>query len=195
MNIDGLGRDELITLQSEIKTRLKTFKPFKIKQVMRKCGIATCYCVEGIDLHGPYLFASWREGGKTKTASLGRHRTQSELEDMRQISYPDLKDYFTVNPDQHAKLTHEDAIKLRKYKLTAQQFEDRYGVTKADDKFGRYDHFFGTEDQYDQYHIDCDLASEKTAIPDSLWAWLGVGTLKGLAVIQGLEARGFYFKG
>ena len=194
-DLNGMTRDELLILQSDIKVRLKKFKPFKIKEVYRSCNRPECYCSNGIDLHGPYLYISWREDNKTKTRSLGRKYEQSDIEEMAYAPSPILKDYFKINPAQYKKLNRVDRDQLWKYELSDYQFEERYSVSKEDDKIGMYDHFYGTKDSYDQYFIDCDLVEEaRTKIPNSSYAYLGVGTLDALAVIARLESKNYYFK-
>ena len=44
----------------------KTFR-----QEMIRCGKKSCRCTEG-KLHGPYWYAYWSEGGKTKSQYVGR---------------------------------------------------------------------------------------------------------------------------
>lgn len=38
-----------------------------------RCGKEKCKCASG-DLHGPYWYAYWSEGGKTKSAYVGKRR-------------------------------------------------------------------------------------------------------------------------
>lgn len=40
----------------------------------RKCGKPTCHCQAG-QLHGPYLYAYWRENGALKCAYRGKVKT------------------------------------------------------------------------------------------------------------------------
>lgn len=195
MDIATLGRDELIALQDQIKVRLKQFKPFKIKEVFRTCGVESCYCADGVDLHGPYLYVSWREDRKTKTASLGRKYSLEEIADLGKLNYPKLGDYFKVNPAQYEKLSTREQNQLWKYNLTDRQFFDRYGVTRDEDSFGRFDHFYGLDGAYDEYQAQCELAEQRANIPNSYWSKFGVGTLKGLAVIETLEGKDYYYKG
>ena len=105
-----------------------------------------------------------------------------------------MGDYFKVNPGQYDKLPTEKQRQLWKYNLTDRQFFDRYGVTRDEDTFGRFDHFYGPENAYNEYQAQCELAEQRANIPNSHWAKFGIGTLKGLAVIEQLESKDFYFK-
>jgi hypothetical protein len=39
---------------------------------MVRCGKKSCRCARG-ELHGPYWYAYWSEGGKTKSEYVGKH--------------------------------------------------------------------------------------------------------------------------
>ncbi|MGB8507709.1 MAG: DUF6788 family protein [Pyrinomonadaceae bacterium] len=39
---------------------------------MVRCGKESCKCADG-KLHGPYWYAYWTEGGKTKSQYVGKH--------------------------------------------------------------------------------------------------------------------------
>jgi Family of unknown function (DUF6788) len=38
-----------------------------------RCGKPTCKCLKG-NLHGPYWYGYWLEGGRTKSMYVGKHR-------------------------------------------------------------------------------------------------------------------------
>lgn len=39
-----------------------------------KCGRAACKCASGAEVHGPYVYAYWSEGGKTRSRYVGKSR-------------------------------------------------------------------------------------------------------------------------
>jgi len=43
---------------------------------MVRCGKQGCKCANG-ELHGPYWYAYWSEGGKTKSEYVGKHLPKS----------------------------------------------------------------------------------------------------------------------
>lgn len=58
------GREAKSTEKAQ--TGLKTYRLENIR-----CGKKSCKCVEG-KLHGPYWYAYWSEGGKTKSQYVGK---------------------------------------------------------------------------------------------------------------------------
>jgi hypothetical protein len=42
-----------------------------------RCGSEKCKCVSG-ELHGPYWYAYWSEGGKTRSMYLGKKKPTRE---------------------------------------------------------------------------------------------------------------------
>jgi hypothetical protein len=42
------------------------------RREMVRCGKKSCKCADG-ELHGPYWYAYWTEGGKTKSQYVGKH--------------------------------------------------------------------------------------------------------------------------
>jgi hypothetical protein len=47
------------------------------RQEMVRCGKAGCKCTKG-EPHGPYWYAYWSEGGKTKSEYVGKHLPQTQ---------------------------------------------------------------------------------------------------------------------
>jgi hypothetical protein len=50
-------------------------KTYRLEGV--RCGKAGCKCAKG-ELHGPYWYAYWSEGGKTKSEYVGKHLPESQ---------------------------------------------------------------------------------------------------------------------
>lgn len=52
---------------------------------MVRCGKKGCKCAKG-ELHGPYWYAYWSEGGKTKSEYIGKHLPKSQEKSRRRSS-------------------------------------------------------------------------------------------------------------
>ncbi|UWG49175.1 Uncharacterized protein HSRCO_3034 (plasmid) [Halanaeroarchaeum sp. HSR-CO] len=64
-----IGDDDLPD-DSEIVDQESSGKGTIVKQG-RKCGDETCHCADG-ELHGPYLYRYYREGGKLRSEYVGK---------------------------------------------------------------------------------------------------------------------------
>jgi len=53
------------------------------QQEMVRCGKKGCRCARG-ELHGPYWYAYWTEGGKTRSEYVGKHLPESLKKSRRQ---------------------------------------------------------------------------------------------------------------
>lgn len=203
MDISKLSRDELLTLQTDIKQELKKFKPFRIKRVYRKCGVKDCRCNQEYDpnefeskdeynelvLHGPYLYATWRESGKTKTASLGREHTQEEISNLGN-GLPKWYE-FVVSPGEFEKKSRDRQWECYERSLSDDEFLDYYGINPLEDNVGRPRRL-----KYDNraYETRYNEMKEGNEVKDSKWVSLGVGTYKGIKILEDLEKQNFYHK-
>lgn len=52
-----------------LQARRTISKSYRLEHV--RCGKTTCKCADG-KLHGPYWYAYWSEGGKTKSQYIGK---------------------------------------------------------------------------------------------------------------------------
>lgn len=59
----------VVTWVKEV-TREPSLAKKNAREEFRKCGKANCRCARG-ELHGPYLYLQYREGGKVKRQYLG----------------------------------------------------------------------------------------------------------------------------
>lgn len=57
------------SLQAEVAGRQVTFT-FREERV--RCGKKACRCATGGELHGPYTYKYWKEGGRLRKAYVGR---------------------------------------------------------------------------------------------------------------------------
>lgn len=194
-NIDlkAMSRTELVELIGDAGDELKRFRPYRIKERMTTCGNEECWCWEGEFLHGPYLYASYRDGGKTKQVSLG-----PKLEVWEMIegtpTYPDVADYLFLPNHKYEELPVVEARGWVCFTLSVAEFEERHGVTPAEDNFDRARKFWGKQSDYDQYRIDVGLHNEYKQVPYNPWSGWGVGNLAAIATLTSIEARGYYQK-
>jgi hypothetical protein len=63
------GRGGSTKQQEVLQSHGAARKTYRLELV--RCGKASCKCVEG-KLHGPYWYAYWSEGGKSKSQYIGK---------------------------------------------------------------------------------------------------------------------------
>lgn len=193
ISLDSLDRNDLLRLQRDIKEKLKEFRPYRIRQREVRCGKGDCWCVDGSSGHGPYLYAVYRDKGKTKTVSLGPKLLEREMLD-RAPGLPDVFDYINVPDHVYLEMTRAGTQEWVYITLTDQQFEARHGINRAEDKFDRPGKYWGKREDHDRFQADYDLALEAQQLPFNPWSGYGVGTLSGVALLEELERRGYYMK-
>lgn len=195
-NIDlkTLTRNELIFFIEEAKTELKRFRPYRIKERLTQCGNVECWCDDGDDLHGPYLYASYRKGGKTKQVSLG---PKLEIWEMVEAipAYPDATDYLFTPNHKYEELPVASVQDWMYLTLSGIEFQEKYGCSKEEDNFDRADKFWGSREDYQRYQIDVELREQMREVQFNKWSGWGVGNLKAIAVLTSLESQGYYQKG
>lgn len=188
-----MSRDELIELQGNIKTRLKDFRPYRIKERVIQCGKQGCWCCDGPDGHGPYLFVTYRRADRTRQVGLGPKLTATEMVDAIPDE-PELVDYLKIPDHRFQKMARGATVGWKCYTLSDREFFDRHGVYPQDDTFSRTKTFWGSSDDYDAY----DRARRWTLLCSSIqyneWAAWGVSTLKGVEILRDLEKKGYYLK-
>lgn len=192
-NLNDLNRAELLDLQGEITERLRSFRPYRIKERFVTCGDVGCWCSDGARGHGPYLSVVFRENGKTRSSGLGPKLTRHEMI-ANSPEDPDIWDYLKIPDYRFQAMSRSNTVGWLSLTLSEADFKTRYGVSKAEDRFDRADRFWGSKEDYDRFGIELGLAQERQKIPYSLWAPYGVSTLKGIAILRRLEGRGYYQK-
>lgn len=83
-SVSGLSLQQLVRLDAWLHSLIETaeraggHKPTEhatghksYRSEMVRCGKQSCKCVEG-KLHGPYWYAYWTEGGKTRSQYIGK---------------------------------------------------------------------------------------------------------------------------
>lgn len=71
-----MERERQNSRQREIlKANHTTHKCYRLESV--RCGKQGCRCARG-ELHGPYWYAYWSEGGKTKSEYVGKHHPETQ---------------------------------------------------------------------------------------------------------------------
>lgn len=194
IDLSEMDRDELVELQADIKIRLKDFRPYRIKERVIQCGKQDCWCYEGPDGHGPYLFATYRDGGRTRQVGLGPKLTIEEMVDAAP-GEPDLADYLKIPDHTFQGMTRASTVDWLHHTLTEKEFFGRHGLCPQDDKFNRPRKFWGSEADYNEYERDRREALERCSIQYNEWAGWGVSTMKGVRILRDLEAKGYYQKG
>ena len=62
-------RDHAGTGRRVVEEHKTINKTYRLEEV--RCGKKNCHCAEG-KLHGPYWYAYWTEGGRTKSQYIGK---------------------------------------------------------------------------------------------------------------------------
>lgn len=188
-----MSRDELMDLQVQVKAELKKHRPYRIKERFVRCGDKRCWCYGACEGHGPYLFATYREGGQTKTLSLGIKHTKEELRDMGG-DRPEITDYLKIPDHMYQKMSRDVTNNWVSYELSDTEFRARHELSKEDDKFARPYKFWGTDGEYKQYLAQWALAENWADVGSNPWANYGVGTLEAVAKLGALERKKYYLK-
>lgn len=72
--------DELAALSAEDREAVRVLlsevplPAVSYRQRYVKCGRASCKCATEAEVHGPYWYAYWTEGGKTRSRYVGKTR-------------------------------------------------------------------------------------------------------------------------
>jgi hypothetical protein len=72
-----------------IEERQNDHRTYRLEGV--RCGKENCKCAGG-DLHGPYWYAYWSEGGRTKSAYVGKKLPSRKRSSSDGISLPKRRD-------------------------------------------------------------------------------------------------------
>lgn len=178
VKLDRMSYEELIKLKAQLDARIKEFRPIRVKKKWKRCGKRSCFCADGPadnewnNLHGPYLFAQFvcPKLGKTKTVSLGNFYDLNDIDEVRK-QILDWGAYFNVPGPEYDKMSVDDQRRYNWRKtLTSYEFEQFYGVSVGDDRFGRHKTFYATlanSDAYDQKLREIEAEREATDHP---WA-------------------------
>ncbi len=192
-NLGAMARAELIDLQEQIKRELKRFRPYRIKERLTTCTSDICECREGGALHGPYLYATYRKGGVTKKAALGPKFSVAELR-QNVPDRPRILDYLRIPDHVYQEMTIQDGVGYISYELDDPEFEARHGVSKGNNAMGMADKYWGSTDEWERYNSDALVWRDRLMIPVNRWASYGVGTLRGIAILEVLERDSYYMK-
>jgi hypothetical protein len=68
-------RDRVAAKREAMRRRQATHKTYRLESV--RCGKENCKCAGG-ELHGHYWYAYWSEGGKTRSAYIGKKLPNSQ---------------------------------------------------------------------------------------------------------------------
>lgn len=193
--VKDLTRYELECLVKVAKKELTGRRSFTIKHLLKKCGKAECMCAyESYMAHGPYAYAIYvnKDTGKQEQKSLGRVLCSEDFEALRQEEGPDWYDY-RVSERRLKSIDKAEHYKKEWYEreLNPTNFENYYGVSMNEDTLSRPRMI--TID-YKKYHREFTMWEDRREIGGSKWQTQGVGTLKGIRLLDALEEQGYYFR-
>lgn len=84
--LHGLIDDAKIIREPNASSHKVTLEVQRVSKTYRlegiRCGKDNCKCARG-ELHGPYWYAYWSEGGKTKSQYIGKHLPKSQEKSRR----------------------------------------------------------------------------------------------------------------
>lgn len=190
---DGMSRVELINVRARVELALATFRPYRIKERLVRCGRTDCWCFESDERHGPYLYAMYRKGGKTKSESLGPKMDIGEIVDSAG-EQPVVWSYLSTPNHVYKKMPVEAVEGWCSLELSGVEFKSRYGVSAEEDNFSRATKFWGPGNAFSKYSVDVDLYHDLVSLRYNKWLVWGVGTLQGVAKLTALETEGYYQK-
>lgn len=190
-----LNRFELQELIAESTKRLKAIRPFTLRKTYRRCGKPECMCSEqyGSHLHGPYLYILFTtNNGEQVQKSLGRLYSEEDIQEMCERPRPRWYDRkYILNNRQLGKVGSE--VRYQKgwwqYDLSPETFEAVHECKMEDDKFGRPRKIWVN---YRQYETDAAKWDEVQNVCAAEWSNYGVGTIKGVKILDQLVADGYY---
>lgn len=186
-----LNRWELEDLIREAQERLKAARPVYLKEVFKRCGKPGCTCTYG-DVseygHGPYLYAVWSENGKQAQKSLGPKFEDEQIQEIRNQPKPQWYD-FRVDQKKIDRMSQERQWEVRERTLEHEEFLAYYGVNPWEDTLNRPRSF-----KYDRraYRDALEDWQSSREIALSRFSLYGVGTKRGVSILQGLEEKGCY---
>jgi hypothetical protein len=70
MAVESKKRDGVGAKRQVLKEHKAVNKHYQLEWI--RCGKKNCHCAEG-KLHGPYWYAYWTEGGRTKSEYVGKN--------------------------------------------------------------------------------------------------------------------------
>lgn len=191
ISIDGMSRTELVELRAKIVSELGKFRPYRIKERSIKCGRTDCRCFKSEQFHGPYLYATYRKGGKTRTMSLGAKMSVDGI--IATLGERPFVWSYLYTPDyKYKKMPAEQVRGWVSLKLSGVEFFSRYGVSMEDDNFNRATKFWGSSDAFGRYTEEIDIYNDRVNLRYNKWVGWGIGTLEAVAKLTTLENEGYY---
>ncbi len=198
-SLDGMERRGLTKLIERAEKALKYLRPFRVKLVFKKCGKKGCSC-EGATSHGPYTYVVYtdRQGGP-RQRSLGKTLTAADLDILDAAKEPQWYDFsvpdflFSGEAPIEAKAREADSrsAAIHFLYLSSLEYLAYYGIREEYDTLNRPHRL-----AYDRimFQAEWDHWQEGQKIAGSEWAEFGVGTSKGIGILNTLSSEGYYFE-
>lgn len=137
--LDELSRPELVYLISMAKAKLLACRKMTIHQNYKKCGKENCTCQGGAARHyghGPYLVASYTQGGKRRQKSLGLWQDEDYFIGLEKDPLPEWFQ-FAVGEAEYGKMAEARQWETHERTLVDYEFKKYYDVAPEEDKMHR----------------------------------------------------------
>lgn len=187
--LSELSRAELLTTIKAATAELRSRRAFSLKELFKKCGFTDCWCSD-TDGHGPYIYVMYSDGQRQVQRSLGRKITSDEMTAMANKLPPKWYD-FRISQRQVDNLSDDEKMKRgwSLHTLTEVEFESHYGVKIGGDTFGRKQEIWINSKKY---NVILGVWLDEQTVLESEWILHGVGTLKGVRLLDRLKDDGGY---
>lgn len=197
--LDGMKRWELIKLIERTEKALKYLRPFRIKLMLKRCGKEGCPC-KGTKGHGPYTYVVYTDRqGNPRQRSLGKALTAADLDILDAAKEPQRYEFSVPNfwitgqalAEAEARTADHQSTGICFLYLTPLEFYSYYNIGEEDDTLNM-PHRLAYDRGKFQEEWDRWKAGQKIA--GSGWAEFGVGTSKGIGILDTLSSEGYYFE-
>lgn len=177
---------DLKSLETEVTSRAKKLKPYRLKIGYRRCSKQNCYCqsVELHEAHGPYITLTYRDGSKNIRESLGRAQYQDDINKLITLRYPDELD-FEVD---------KDTPNASEHTLTDSQYQRRYGIAIEENHSLTIDRPNRIHYDWEAYSDEFSKVIKMREAARSRWSCYGIASPEAVEKLERVERRGYYLK-
>lgn len=198
-SLDGMKQWELTNLIEQAKKALKYLRPFRIKLVLKKCGKEGCPCKKSTG-HGPYTYVVYTDRqGKPRQRSLGRTLTAADLDILDaareprwyDFAFPDFLFTGEMTIEAESRSASVEPGRICFLYLNSPEYLAYYGIREEDDTRNRPHRL-----AYDREELQAkwDHWKEGQDIAGSEWSDYGVGTKRGIGILNTLCSEGYYLE-
>lgn len=188
--LDGMDRWELKRLISQAQKALEAHRPFYIKTAFKRCGKAKCFCKETRG-HGPYCYAIYTDRqGCPRQRSLGRRYEPEELDALETAAEPQWFEFAlpSFTSSEQDNLCSRSGTVAYKY-LASFEYHSHYGIGEEEDTLNRPHRL-----SYDKarFRAKWEIWADNQKVARSEWASFGIGTKRGIDILNTLVTEGYY---